>query len=175
MKRSGLSMAAMVATVVMVLTVSTYAITARAVNPVVGLSFQGTTAVCHAKCFAGSDSDNIQATLAVISLGQLAQSLTAAAAWIEEVRGNAVRKPDRSQHQRDIVRIGRVIAQLDVVHQAAQHGGIGLLPRGERSRELAQHLIDRLVACTHEIEAAYAPAKLSCHRCQFVLFQFQQK
>lgn len=34
MKRSGLSMAAMVATVVMVLTVSTYAITARAVNPV---------------------------------------------------------------------------------------------------------------------------------------------
>lgn len=33
MKRSGLSMAAMVATVVMVLTVSTYAITARAVNP----------------------------------------------------------------------------------------------------------------------------------------------
>lgn len=63
MKRSGLSMAAMVATVVMVLTVSTYAITARAVNPVVGLSFQGTTAVCHAKCFAGSDSDNIQATL----------------------------------------------------------------------------------------------------------------
>lgn len=58
MKRSGLSMAAMVATVVMVLTVSTYAITARAVNPVVGLSFQGTTAVCHAKCFAGSDSDS---------------------------------------------------------------------------------------------------------------------
>ena len=54
--------------------------------------------------------------IAVISLGQLAQSLTAAAAWIEEVRGNAVRKPDRSQHQRDIVRIGRVIAQLDVVH-----------------------------------------------------------
>lgn len=51
MKRSGLSMAAMVATVVMVLTVSTYAITARAVNPVVGLSFQGTTAVCHAKLF----------------------------------------------------------------------------------------------------------------------------
>lgn len=50
MKRSGLSMAAMVATVVMVLTVSTYAITARTVNPVVGLSFQGTTAVCHAKC-----------------------------------------------------------------------------------------------------------------------------
>ena len=40
MKRSGLSMAAMVATVVMVLTVSTYAITARTVNPVVGLSFQ---------------------------------------------------------------------------------------------------------------------------------------
>ena len=37
MKRSGLSMAAMVATVVMVLTVSTYAITARTVNPVVGL------------------------------------------------------------------------------------------------------------------------------------------
>ena len=63
MKRNGLSMAAMVATVVMVLTVSTYAITARAVNPVVGLSFQGTTAVCHAKCFAGSDNDNIQATL----------------------------------------------------------------------------------------------------------------
>lgn len=63
MKRSGLSMAAMVATVVMVLTVSTYAITARTVNPVVGLSFQGTTAVCHAKCFAGSDNDNIQATL----------------------------------------------------------------------------------------------------------------
>lgn len=56
-------MAAMVATVVMVLTVSTYAITARTVNPVVGLSFQGTTAVCHAKCFAGSDNDNIQATL----------------------------------------------------------------------------------------------------------------
>lgn len=63
MKRNGLSMAAMVATVVMVLTVSTYAITARTVNPVVGLSFQGTTAVCHAKCFAGSDNDNIQATL----------------------------------------------------------------------------------------------------------------
>ena len=63
MKRSGLSMAAMVATVVMVLTVSTYAITARTVKPVVGLSFQGTTAVCHAKCFAGSDNDNIQATL----------------------------------------------------------------------------------------------------------------
>ena len=59
MKRSGLSMAAMVATVVMVLTVSTYAITARAVNPVVGLSFQGTTAVCHAKCFAGSDSGTV--------------------------------------------------------------------------------------------------------------------
>lgn len=32
MKRNGLSMAAMVATVVMVLTVSTYAITARTVN-----------------------------------------------------------------------------------------------------------------------------------------------
>lgn len=63
MKRRGLSVAVMVATVVMALTVSTYAITARAVNPVVGLSFQGTTAVCHAKCFAGNDNDNIQATL----------------------------------------------------------------------------------------------------------------
>ena len=63
MKRGGLSVAVMVATVVMALTVSTYAITARAVNPIVGLSFQGTTAVCHAKCFAGNDNDNIQATL----------------------------------------------------------------------------------------------------------------
>lgn len=58
MKRGGLSVAVMVATVVMALTVSTYAITARAVNPIVGLSFQGTTAVCHAKCFAGNDNDN---------------------------------------------------------------------------------------------------------------------
>ena len=63
MKRRGLAVAVMVATVVMALTVSTYAITARAVNPIVGLSFQGTTAVCHAKCFAGNDNDNIQATL----------------------------------------------------------------------------------------------------------------
>ena len=47
MKRRGLAVAVMVATVVMALTVSTYAITARAVNPIVGLSFQGTTAVCH--------------------------------------------------------------------------------------------------------------------------------
>ena len=113
--------------------------------------------------------------IAVISLSQLAQSLTAAAAWIKEVRGDTIREPDTSQHQRDVVRIGRVIAQLDVVHQAAYHGGIGLLSRGERSREPAQHLIDWLVACTHEIEAAHSPAKLSCHRCQFVLFHFQQK
>ena len=48
MKRRGLAVAVMVATVVMALTVSTYAITARAVNPIVGLSFQGTTAVCQA-------------------------------------------------------------------------------------------------------------------------------
>ena len=34
MKRGGLSVAVMVATVVMALTVSTYAITARAVNPI---------------------------------------------------------------------------------------------------------------------------------------------
>ena len=113
--------------------------------------------------------------IAVIPLSQLAQSLTTAAAWIEEVRGDAIWEPDTPQHQRDVVRIGRVIAQLNVVHQAAHHGGIGLLPCGERSRELAQYLIDRLVACTHEIEAAHAPTKLSCHRCQFVLFHLQQK
>ena len=90
-------MAAMVATVVMVLTVSTYAITARTVNPVVGLSFQGTTAVCHAKCFAGSDNDNIQATLGVYFLlpapDKIASSLNAFRSFIPQQVGGCGTSP----------------------------------------------------------------------------------
>ena len=60
MKRRIFSLAAVL---LLVLSVSVQAIESRAVQPVVNLSFSGTTAVCFGTCRSGNSSDRIAMTL----------------------------------------------------------------------------------------------------------------
>ena len=69
--------------------------------------------------------------IAVVSLGQLPQSLSAAAAWVQQVRGHTLREFYSTQDQRDIAGVCRIIAQLDIVHQSADYRSIGFLPHRE--------------------------------------------
>ena len=113
--------------------------------------------------------------IAVISLGKLPQSLPAATAWVDQIRGDPLREPDALENQRDIVWIRWVIAQLDVVHQAANHSGIGLLPHRKGCRKLDQSLIDRLISGAHKVKSGKPFSELTGRHGLFVFLHLQQE
>ena len=83
---------------------------------------------------------------AVVPLGELPQGLPAAAAGIKEVGGNTLRELNTPEQQCDIVRVGGVIPQLDIVHKPSDHGGIGGTADWKRTSKAAECVIDRLIS-----------------------------
>ena len=86
-----------------------------------------------------ADSDPMQAVLrllraafvqlcsigeAVVSLGKGAQRDSAAAAWVEQIGGNAGRECNAPRHHLDVLRIGGIIPHANVVHQPSDDGGV---------------------------------------------------
>ena len=59
--------------------------------------------------------------VAVVAIGQLPKGLTAAAARIEQIRRHALRELDTAQDVCDILRVRRVVAHADMVHQPPDH------------------------------------------------------
>ena len=60
-------------------------------------------------------------SVAVVAVGKLSKRLAAAAAWIEQIRRHALWKCNTAQDVRNILRVCRVIAHADMVHQPADH------------------------------------------------------
>ena len=87
--------------------------------------------------------------VAVIPLRQLTQGLAAAAAGIKKICRDAFGEMNAPQEQRDVVGIGGIIAQLDVIHEPADDRGVGFLPRRKRRGELGERFIHRLIAHAH--------------------------
>ena len=59
--------------------------------------------------------------VAVVAVGKLPKRLAAAAAGIEQIRRHALRKCNAAQDVRDILRVRRVVAHADMVHQPPDH------------------------------------------------------
>ena len=100
--------------------------------------------------------------VAVIPLRQLTQGLAAAAAGIKKICRDALWKVNAPKEQRDVVGIGGIIAQLDVIHEPADDRGIGFLPRGKRRGELGERFIHRLIARAHKLKACKPAPELVC-------------
>ena len=100
--------------------------------------------------------------VAVIPLRQLTQGLAAAAAGIKKICRDAFGKVNAPQEQRDVVGIGGIIAQLNVIHEPSDDRGVGFLPRGKRRGELGERFIDRLIARAHKLEACKPAPELVC-------------
>ena len=89
-------------------------------------------------------------SVAVVPLGELPEGLAAAAAWVKQVGGDALREPDTPQDKGNIVRIGGIAAHLHIVHQPPNDGGVGLALHWELPGKIPQHIIDGAVGVAHE-------------------------
>ena len=88
-------------------------------------------------------------SVAVVPLGELPEGLAAAAAWVKQVGGDALREPDTPQDKGNIVRIGGIAAHLHIVHQPPNDGGVGLALHWELPGKIPQHIIDGAVVFDH--------------------------
>ena len=113
--------------------------------------------------------------VAVVSLGNLPQGFTAPAAGVQEIRGDALRELDSLKHQGDVVRVRGVVAQLDVVHQPSDDGGIGGSLYRKALREGVERIVDRPVIAAHEIEAQQAVPEFSGSDSGLVFLRLHQK
>ena len=113
--------------------------------------------------------------IAVVSLGDLPQSLAAAAAGIEHIGGDSLREPDPPQDMADIVRIRWIVAHADIVHEAADHRGVyRIRPLRQLLRKAVQHLINGLVGPGHEVESGKSGLQFTGRSSQCVFLQFQK-
>ena len=114
--------------------------------------------------------------IAVIPLGELPEGLAAAAAWVQQIGGDAHRELDTPQNMGNIVRIGGVIAQLYIVHQPADYSCVGRSLYRKLPGKVPQHVVDRPVGVAHKVEPLEPRLKLSrCggELCFFYLHQQQ--
>ena len=114
--------------------------------------------------------------VAAVSLGDLAQGLPAPAARIQQVGDYPLRKPDSPQDEGDVLRICGVIAQLDVVHEAAHHAGAGDLIDRKDAGKGAEGFIDGLIASAHQIKAGQSSQQFFRRgRCPVLLRLHEQR
>ena len=112
--------------------------------------------------------------VAVVAVGKLPERLAAAAAGVEQIRRHALRKRDPAQDVRDILRVCRVIAHADMIHQPPDHRRVDGVRLRKRFRKAGQDFIHRLVRSGHEIKAAQSRLKLPGFSCQRGFLQFQK-
>ena len=113
--------------------------------------------------------------IAVVTLGDLPQCLSAAAAGVKDVGGHPLRKGDALQHQRNVIRIGGIVPQLHVVHEPPDGDRVDSVFLRELLCEPADRIIYRAVAGAHQVEALKAPQQLSRHGCQSIALQLHQQ
>lgn len=64
----------------------------------------------------------------------------------ENYEFNTLWELNTPEQQCDIVRVGGVIPQLDIVHKPSDHGGIGGTADWKRTSKAAECVIDRLIS-----------------------------
>ena len=92
--------------------------------------------------------------VAVVAVGKLPERLAAAAARVEQIRRHALRERDPAQDVRDILRVCRIVAHADLIHQPPDHRRVDSVRLRKSFREVGQNFIHRLVRSGHEIKAA---------------------
>ena len=112
---------------------------------------------------------------AVVPVRDLPQGLPAAAAGVQQIRGDPLRELDALQNQRDIVRVGGVVAQLDVVHQPPHHLGVGGSVHRELGGKAGQRIVHRAVDIAQQVKAQQAVLQQSRIGGKLVLLRLQQQ
>ena len=112
--------------------------------------------------------------VAVVAVGKLPKRLAAAAAGVEQIRRHALRKRDPAQDVRDILRVRRIVAHADMVHQPANDRRIDGIRLRKRFRKAGQYFVDRLVRSGHKIKAVQTRLKLPGLLRQRGFLQFQK-
>ena len=112
--------------------------------------------------------------VAVVAVGKLPKRLAAATARVEQIRRHALRKRDPAQDVRDILRVCRIVAHTDMIHQPPDHRRVDAVTNRERLCKRSQHLINRLVRSGHKIKESQTRLKLPGFSCQHGFLQFQK-
>lgn len=112
--------------------------------------------------------------VAVVAVGKLPERLAAAAAWIEQIGRHSLRKLDTAQDVRNILRVCRVIAHADMVHQPPNDRRVDGVRLWKRLCKAGQYFVDRLVRSGHEIKAAQSRLKLPGFLGKRRFLQFQK-
>lgn len=103
---------------------------------------------------------------AVISLGNLPQRHTAAAAWVKQICCDALREPDTPQDMSNVAGVSGVVAHSDVIHQSPDNSGIGRPVHREFSGKIPQYIVHGPVCRTHKIKTQQSRSQLSRDRGQ---------
>ena len=92
--------------------------------------------------------------VAVVAVGKLPKRLAAAAAGVEQIRRHTLRELNPAQDVRDILRVCRIVAHADMVHQPSNDRRVDGVRLRKRFRKTGHHFVDRFVRSGHEIKAS---------------------
>ena len=98
--------------------------------------------------------------VAVVAIGKLPKRLAAAAAGVEQIGRHTLRKLDTAQDVRDILRVCRIVAHADMIHQPPDHRRVDGVRLRQRLCKAGQDFIHRFVRSGHEIKAEQSRLKL---------------
>ena len=112
--------------------------------------------------------------VAVVAVGKLSERLAAAAAGVKQIRRHTLRKCNAAQDVRDILRVRRVVAHADMIHQPPDHRRVDGVRLRKGFCKAGQHFVDRLVRSGHKIKASQARLKLLSVLKQLGFFQLQK-
>ena len=112
--------------------------------------------------------------VAVVAVGKLPKRLAAAAARVEQIRRHTLRKRNAAQDVRDILRICRIIAHADMIHQPPDHRRVDGVRLRQRLCKAGQDFIHRLVRSGHKIKASQTHLELLSRFDKHGLIQLQK-
>ena len=98
--------------------------------------------------------------VAVVAVGKLPKRLAAAAAGVEQIRRNTLRELDTAQDERDILRVCRIVAHADMIHQPPDHRRVDGVRLRKCFCKAGQDFINGFVRSGHKIKVAQPCLKL---------------
>ncbi len=113
--------------------------------------------------------------IAVIPLSELPQGFPAAAAGVKQIGGHLLRELDAPQNEGDVIRVGGVVAQPDIVHQPANYRRVGGPIHGEFLDEVLDGIVDGAVDIAHQVKPKQARLEHSRRLGVLVLLRLHQK
>ena len=90
--------------------------------------------------------------VASISLCDLPQGFTASAAWVQQVGNDSVGKPYAPQDQRDVFRVGGIIAHTDMIHQPPHCRRVRCPINRKSLCKSSDRIVNRPVDIAHQVK-----------------------